>query len=245
MDEPTRLTPLPQEGRDRDAVSAPSAAAWRARLARKHLTARLFEALAAQMKRAGFDAADVDACAQIADEERVHAIMCGAVLESCGADAHPASSRAVVLPPHADVDAREEVLRNVLSIAYVGKSISVALFGAERAKLSPGPVREIVARIHTDEAAQARFAWGIVSREVPRLDAAAKARLGVFLAEAFAEAERQELAHLGASAQSRGGEGAARALFYETAFHVLVPALEELGLPARAAWEGRDGRRVA
>lgn len=272
MDEPPRSTP------DLLAAGGLGAATWRGRLARKQLTERVFEGLAAQMKRAGVDAATVDACALIAEEERVHAILCGAVLESLGADAQPPSSREglsreaasregasregisreaisrdggaresardVTLSDHGEGAAREAVLCEVLSVAYVAKTISVALLGAERAKLAPGPTREIVSRIYTDEVGQARFAWAYLAREVPALDAPAKARLTAHLARAFAQAERTELAHLPASPHAQR-EGDARALFYEAAFRVIVPALEGLGIAARAAWEGRDGRRVA
>ena len=65
---------------------------------------------------------------------------------------------------------------------------------------------------------------------------------------AFAQFERHELDDLppisrvprdGGSALGLCDGRDARALFYETAFHVIVPALEAHGLPARAAWEAR------
>ena len=81
----------------------------------------------------------------------------------------------------------------------------------------------------------------------PSLDAAARARLGAYLRVAFAHLERHELTHLpessrfpeGASAYGLCDGADARALFYDTVRDVIVPRLEEHGVPAAAAWKAR------
>ena len=81
---------------------------------------------------------------------------------------------------------------------------------------------------------------------MPKLDAPARARLGDYLAVAFAHLEAHELAHLPASAVAlEGGEqlglcsgASARTLFYETVHEVIVPRLLALGIEAERAWDG-------
>jgi hypothetical protein len=60
----------------------------------EHGSAQVFDALALQLREAGFDEADVTACRRFAVEERQHGVLCGAVVESLGGDA-----RAEIDPP--------------------------------------------------------------------------------------------------------------------------------------------------
>jgi hypothetical protein len=142
------------------------------------------------------------------------------------------------------------VLRNVLSVSCLSESVAVALIGAERLRMPEGELRDLLTRIYADEVGHARFGWRLVTTEIPRLHADARARLGAYLAVAFAHLEAHELAHLPITGPlPRGAEdvgvcdGAdARGLFYATVTEVLVPQLEALGLPAARAWEARPQR---
>lgn len=229
------------------AVRARAIATWRGRMINEHGSAQVFEQLAAQMARAGFSAEASGACAAFAEEERTHGVLCGAVVEAFGGAAVAPALAEATLPEHEDVSRVEAVLRNVLSVSCLSESVAVALIGAERLRMPEGELRTLLTRIYADEVGHARFGWRLVTAEVPRLDADARARLGAYLAVAFAHLESHELAHLPITGPLPDGaetagvcDGAeARELFYATVCDVLVPQLEALGLPAERAWRGR------
>jgi hypothetical protein len=235
------------------ALRAPAIATWRGRMVNEHGSARVFEALAAQMEQAGFDAETVAACRGFADEERRHGVLCGAVVEALGGEARAPALARPPFPRHEDAgDALEAVLRNVISVSCLSETVAVALIGAEREEMPDGPLRELLTSIWSDEVGHARFGWGVVVEHAPRLGEAARARLGEYLAVAFAHLEAHELAHLPEAAGAPAGGAAlglcsgseARALFYATVDEVVVPGLERAGLPARAAWERRGRTSV-
>ncbi len=220
---------------------------WRGRMINEHGSARVFDALSAQLARAGFDDDVVAECARFANEERMHGVLCGAVVEAFGGEARAPTTDALPFPEHADVPPREAALRNVLSVSCLSETVAVALIGAERLEMPEGALRDLLTRIWADEVGHARFGWRVLASDAPALDAAARARLGAYLAVAFDALERHELAHL-PEASCPPPEGAAiglcsgadaRILFYETVVEVIVPSLERAGLPAARAWEGR------
>jgi hypothetical protein len=212
------------------------------------MSARVFEGLADQLSAAGFPASDVEACVGFAAEERRHGVLCGAVVEALGGEAKKTVDLAAhdELVFHDDVAPLEGVLRNLLSISCMSETVAVALIGAERLEMEEGELRDLLTTIWADEVGHARFGWGLVSRVVPTLDAALRARLGDYLAFAFAHLETHELAHLpmvtpppeGAALGLCSGQDG-RALFYSTVHEVIVPRLEALGLPAKRAWRER------
>ncbi|MFO0626965.1 MAG: hypothetical protein U0325_15240, partial [Polyangiales bacterium] len=116
------LPPLP-------ALYAAAVPTWRARMVNEHESAAVFEALAAQLRAAGFDA-PARVCAGFADEERRHGELCGAVVEALGGDARARARRHPALPQHPTVDRREAALRNVLSVCCLSETVAVALLGA-------------------------------------------------------------------------------------------------------------------
>lgn len=229
------------------AVRARAIATWRGRMVNEHGSARVFEQLAAQAARAGFSSEVVGACAAFAHEERRHGVLCGAVVEAFGGQAVAPALAEAQLPEHLDVDRREAVLRNVLSVSCLSESVAVALIGAERLRMPGGELRDLLTKIYADEVGHMRFGWQLVTSEAPDLDAGARARLGAYLAVAFAHLEAHELAHLPLTGPLPDGaetagvcDGAeARDLFYATVTGVLVPRLEALGLPAARAWRAR------
>jgi hypothetical protein len=229
------------------ALAASARATWLGRMVNEYMSAEVFDALATQMKAAGFSGMDVATCRGFASEERIHGILCGAVVESLGGDAVSTTSPRRKLPEHADVLPGEAVLRNLLSVSCMSETVAVALIGAERIEMPEGPLCDLLTRIWSDEIGHARFGWNVVARTLPECDAEARARLNRYLAVAFAHFEQHELAHLPASFEPPpGGETVglcsgrdARVLFYETVKGVIVPRLEQLGLSASNAWRKR------
>ncbi len=224
-------------------------ATWRGRMVNEHASARVFEALANQMSRAGFSNEEVQTCAGFAEEERTHGILCGAVVSALGGRAIAPALPSSDLPEHEDVGLREAVLRNLLSISCLSESIAVSLIGAERLEMPPSELRDLLTRIYADEIGHARFGWGIVTREAKTLDLEAKSRLTEYLRVAFHHLETHELAHLPISAPYQKTDknvgvcdgAAARELFYATVTEVIIARLNALGFDATYAWENRAG----
>lgn len=229
---------------------ASARATWLGRMVNEHASARVFDGLAAQMERAGLDAALAVRCRRFADEERIHGAICGGVVEALGGEAVAPARDDAPFPEHADASPVEGVLRNVLSVSCLSETVAVSLIAAEREEMPAGALRDRLTRIWADEIGHARFGWTLAPRLLARLGADSareRARLGVYLAVAFAHLERHELAHLPLAA-SPPPEGAAlglcsgrdaRALFYATVHEVIVPQLDAMGLPATHAWRQR------
>ena len=139
----------------------------------------------------------------------------------------------------------EAILRNVISVSCLSETVAVALIDSERLRAGPPALAELLKRILADEVQHARFGWRLLEELAPRLPAAMKRRLGVYLVTAFAHLREHELAHLPARpAPSRAAEAVgvcdgheARRLFLDTVRDVIIPGLEDHGLPAAAAWE--------
>ena len=225
---------------------------WRGRMINEHASARVFEGLAEQLEAAGVSPERVAKCRAFADEERLHGVLCGAVVESLGGEARAAMPPLPAYPRHAAVAPLEGALRNLLSISCLSETIAVSLIGAERLEMPEGPLREVLTQIYADECGHANFGWRLVRELVAGASPALRARLGDWLVVAFAHLEVHELEHLPLGSQPPP-EGAAvglcsgsdaRVLFYATVEQVIVPNLEALGLPARQAWQQRGTARA-
>jgi hypothetical protein len=220
---------------------------WLGRMVNEHESAAVFEALAAQLRGAGFGEDTARACEEFAREERRHGVLCGAVVQALGGEARAPSRAHPAFPAHADVDPREAALRNVLSVCCLSETVAVALIGAERLEMPDGPLRDLLTQIFADEVGHARFGWALLRDLAPTLSADVCARLGAYLSLAFAHLERHELAHLpvaGAPPPEAAALGlcdgrGARALFFDTVSAVIVPALEALAIPAAQSWSQR------
>jgi hypothetical protein len=220
-------------------------ATWLGRMVNEHASSAVFDALAVQMRAAGFGDDDFEACGRFAAEERRHGVLCGAVVEALGGRAVAETVPQPPLPDHGDVPRLEAVLRNLLSISCLSETIAVALIAAERLEMPEGELRTLLTEILSDEVGHARFGWRILGRCVPGLEPAARTRLGAYLEVALRHVERHELDHL-PLASCPPPEGAAlglcsgrdaRTLFYETVREVILPGLAGLGVvpPARPA----------
>ena len=228
---------LPVEPTDRAAAIA----TWRGRMVNEHGSARVFTALVDQLIDAGAAAEWIDAARRMADEERRHGVLCGAVVEALGGEARAPALAEDAMPAHADVDRFEAVTRNILSICCLSESVAVALIGAERLQMPEGGLRDVLTEIWSDEVGHARFGWRWLTTHRERLPVQT---LGAYLRVAFAHLEAHELAHLplgGAGDPAlgvcTGADG--RALFYSAVAQVIIPRLEALGLPAADAWTTR------
>ena len=220
---------------------------WRGRMVNEYRSATVFEGLAVQLEAAGLDAETVETCRSFAWEERRHGALCGAVVEALGAEAVSEMAPSPPFPQHADTSPLEAAVRNLLSISCLSETIAVSLIGAERLEMPEGELKELLTTIYADEVGHANFGWRLLPRLLAAGDAELGQHLGTYLSVAFAHLETHELAHLPLDSRPPE-EGAAiglcsgpdaRVLFYDTVEQVIVPALEALGLAARAAWAER------
>lgn len=222
---------------------------WRGRMINEHASARVFDGLALQLDAAGLARDVVDEVRGFADEERRHGVLCGSVVEALGGEAYAVIPEGAAYPAHDDAESPlEAALRNMLSICCLSETVAVSLIGAERLEMPSGELRDLLTGIYADEVGHSRFGWRMLGVLAPQLDAATKERLGDYLEVAFAHLEEHELAHLPESSEPPP-EGVAlglcsgsdaRRLFEDTVAHVIIPALEHHGLPARRAWSLRN-----
>jgi hypothetical protein len=221
---------------------------WFGRMVNEYGSARVFEALAAQLEVAGLPAHIVAECKGFASEERIHGMLCGAVVEALGGDAFAEVPEGEEFPAHDDVPPLEAALRNLLSISCLSETVAVALIGAERLEMPEGQLRDVLTRIYADEVGHARFGWRLMEELAPTLAPKVKESLAEYLAVAFAHLEAHELSHLPANVRPPP-EGVAlglcngadaRELFYDAVTEVIVPGLEALGIPAKRAWSERS-----
>ncbi|HTJ82503.1 MAG TPA: ferritin-like domain-containing protein [Polyangiaceae bacterium] len=232
---------VPEPGEHREAAIA----TWQGRMVNETLSASVFTALGRQLAWAGFGAPVAAACEEFSREERRHGVLCGAVVEALGGEAIAELPDVNELPLHEDVSPLEGAIRNVLSVCCLSETVAVALIGAERADMPRGELHDLLTRIWADEIGHSRFGWRLVERFAPTSDVATRARLGAYLRIAFRALEDHELDHLPLGRTEEVPElgvcdgRSARALFYATVTEVIVPRLEALGLPARAAWDLR------
>jgi hypothetical protein len=250
---------LDLNGEELDALSPSEREAicqtWQGRMLNEHVSARVFAALLGQMMAAGSPAARLAAVAGMISEELTHGRLCAAVVHALGGDPVLTYGDLDAPATHPDATPLEALLRNVLSISCLSETVAVALIGAEKLRAGPPALQEILADILADEVQHARLGWSLLEDHRADLDPALCARLGDYLATAFCHLRVHELAHLpetsspSALAESYGVcDGSdARALFFDTVHEVIIPRLEEFGIPAERAWEASFvlERRVA
>jgi hypothetical protein len=187
-----------------------------------------------------------------ATDEIVHATLCGDIVTAFGGEpVAQAEPTLTPLPRHANVDAVERVVRNVMFVGCLSETVAVALLEEERALAQEPWVRDVIELILADEIAHARLGWQFLAMQLPHLREGARERLATYLRVAFAYLERRELELLPVSPPITGemlrqreavglcsGRGA-RDLFFDTLESVIVPRFEEMGIAAREAWRTR------
>lgn len=220
---------------------------WIGRMVNEHASARVFDGLAKQIRAAGLDEALAVECEGFAAEERHHGVLCGAVVEAAHGEACAEELEGEPVPMHEDASPLEGLLRNVISVCCLSETAAVALIGAERLRMDPGPLRDLLESIWADEVGHSRFGWRLLADVAPRLDDATRSRLSAYLALAFAHLEDHELSHLPTGYQPPP-EGAqlglcsgseARVLFFQAVETVMIPGLEALGFEASRAYRLR------
>lgn len=219
-------------------------ASWRGRMASEYVSARVFAAMMPQAMAAGLSASDTLELARMAEEEIDHGIRCARVLVALGEEAVTELPPMPRIPTHDDAPPLEAFLRNVLDVSCVSETVAVALVGSERELAGTPELGLELERILADEVGHARFGWRIVDAVVPSLSADLRLRLGAFLAVTFRErlerfAPFLHMADATKEAMSMGapaGPGTFR-VFFETLDSVTIPRLEEVGVPARRAFE--------
>ena len=128
-------------------------------------------------------------------------------------------------------------------LQHQSETVAVALIAAEREDMPDGVLKDLLTEIWSDECGHAHFGWRQLQTWLPE-DPNLKNRLGDYLRVAFGHLEAHELAHLPLAANPPP-EGAqyglcagreARALFYATVEGIIIPNLEQYGIPAKWAW---------
>jgi hypothetical protein len=226
---------------------AAAIATWRGRMVNEHVSARIFSAMIPQMMAADVPAQSIADVAAMISEELRHGVQCAAVVHALGGDAIADVPALPAVPTHADAEPLEALLRNVLSIACLSETVAVALIGAERETAGPAVLRETLTAILADEVGHARFGWRLLDSLGSRLTPALSANLGDYLITAFRHLCEHELAHLplgperSEAARAHGvcDGGQARELFFETIHSVVIPGLENYGIPAGRAWRAQ------
>jgi len=223
-------------------------ATWRGRMVNEYQSAEVFGALGKQAETIGIAAQVVEQLCCFEAEERKHGVLCGGVVEALGGEARAEVYVPRQLSQHPGSAPLEGFLRNVLSVSCLSETVAVALIGAERLEMPDGALRDVLSEIWADEVGHARFGWRVAQELLPRLDAAARLRLSLYLRVALRHLELHELAHL-PLASTPPAEGVAlglcsgadaRVLFYETIKAAILPRLEDLGLAANDAWTARE-----
>ncbi|MCB9738915.1 MAG: ferritin-like domain-containing protein [Deltaproteobacteria bacterium] len=224
-------------------------ATWRGRMVNETISSRVFAALLPQAllvpEATPFLPQIADA---IADELR-HGRQCAAVVAALGGDAEAEIAALPEVPRHEDAGPVEALLRNLLSVSCLSETVAVALIGAERLRAGPDALQKTLGTILADEVQHARLGWELVAVLLPLLDDAARGRMEDWLVVAFRHLVAHELAHLpegpapteAAVAVGVCDPSEARSLFFATVQDVIVPRLEQLGLPGAAAWSRAQG----
>lgn len=217
---------------------------WRGRMVNEHVSAGVWAVLVRQLMVAAAPPAALAAAARAVSDELRHAELCAGVVLSLGGSPVAPLPELAPVPEHEDAGPLEAVLRNILSVGCLSETIAVSIIRAEHAELEGGPLAEVLGGILADEVSHARFGWSLLGALLPRLDAAARARLDTYLIDALAHQVTYEIPKLPVVAGRRAEiasagvcDGlAARALFFETIEGVIVPGLDRAGLAGQAAW---------
>lgn len=218
---------------------------WKARMVNEHISARVFASLIPQMMHAGLDPDWQEAVATMVSDELRHGRQCAAVVHALGGEATAEVPSLPDVPLHQDAGPLESFLRNLISISCLSETVAVSLIRAEQEELETPGIRETLDQILADEVQHARFGWRVLGDLGPGLDDGLRRRLGDYLVCAFRHLREHELAHLpeGPRPTQQAEQvgvcdgGDARALFFDTVEQVIVPGLEEHGIPAGAAWK--------
>ncbi len=229
------LPPLSDDERDA------AIATWRGRMINETISAQVFAALLQQALAAGLNGGWLRRIGDAITDELRHGRQCAALVVALGGSARAEVARLPAVPDHADADPAEALARNVLSVGCLSETVAVALIGAERLRTGHAALRETLSAILADEVQHSRLGWELLEALLPRLSAAARARLDAYLEVALRHLIAHEQAHLpaadsvpSAAAEAVGvcGGAEAHSLLYGAIDEVILPRLRQLGIAA-------------
>ncbi|MBR58212.1 MAG: hypothetical protein CMH54_09345 [Myxococcales bacterium] len=218
---------------------------WKGRMVNEHISARVFAALVPQMMKSGLPSRWQEEIAGMIQQELRHGRQCAAMVHALGGEAVAELPELSQVPEHPDCSPLEGLLRNIISISCLSETVAVSLIGAEHEDVGPPEMRETLGQILAEEVQHARFGWMVMRETSDRIPPDMKERLGDYLVGAFKHLRDHELAalpndHTPSDEASKVGVcdgNDARALFFDTVEQVIIPGLEEHGLPAGDAWK--------
>jgi len=222
---------------------------WRQRMVHEHQSAAVFARLLPQLMAAAATLEHKTTVLRMAMDELRHASLCAGVVSLLGGEPEAATElRTEPLPEHEDGEAVEACLRNVMFVGCLSETVSIALLTEERELTREPVIERVVAQLAADEVLHAKLGWSYLAATWPELSDEARERTARYLPIAFGYlrtkmhgamplgvkvegALKDELEALGVMSSKDGRE-----LFAATVEAVIVPRLEDHGLPAREAW---------
>lgn len=240
------------EGEYPDDVIGMARRNWRKRMVHEHQSAAVFTDLVPQMMAAEAPLDFKTVVTRSGLDELRHAGLCGQVVEFLGGEAEAQADLEMHdLPEHPDVDRFQAALRNVVFASCLSETVSMALLTAEREHVEEPFIDRVLDQLTGDESLHARLGWVYLDECIDAHPERSREALADYLPVAFRGFENEmlgamplgnapddvleEARKLGFSESSR-----ARAILSDTIHEVIIPRLEDFGLPAADAWEARD-----
>lgn len=222
---------------------------WSSRLAVEYRSNTVFSQLAVQLVEANAPLEATTVMLSMAQDELRHAHGCREVLTLLGHSGQAQIETSVEpLATHRGISLEERALRNVIYTTCCSELVACARFVATLETTTDPFFREALTRLLTDERMHGQFGFLYLSWAAPFLSSRpdVRASLSRYLRLAFATLERElvpEHPHPVDEAGRAVGLDCpvdAHELFFATLEEVVVPALENAGLAAEAAWQHRS-----
>jgi AraC-like DNA-binding protein len=222
--------------------------AWSMRAAAEYRSMAVFCEMLARMPEAGVALPAITAMTRLVRDEARHTELCARVADALGGHGDaPVDARALRLyDPR--MSARLFVARWTVSMFCVGESTSVALLRTLERHATDPCARAVLRAIRRDEALHDRYGRALAGALIPALSDDERVWLAGDLALSFAHYERVNAGDVPDDAEAPAAASVDLGLASPEAFArtfrrhvacVVIPAVEALGLPARAAWEHR------
>ena len=228
---------------------------WRARALHEHRSAAVFSRLLPQLIAAEAGREYQVTVLRMAMDELHHASLCQEVVALLGGDPDVEGDLGTeALPEHVSTTRLEAALRNVVFVGCMSETVALAMLTEERELTREPAIEHVIAQLAADEMLHARLGWAFLAETWPRLDEAARARTCAYLPralryleqkmlEVMPEAPSAQLPPVSVIDEARAlgvlEPREARALLYQVIHGVVLPRLEDHGLPAADAWARR------
>lgn len=225
---------------------------WRKRMVHEHESAAVFTGLVPQMMAAEAPLDFKTVVTRCGLDELRHAGLCGQIVEFLGGTAEAeADLETHSLPEHPDVDRFQAALRNVVFASCLSETVSMALLTAERERVEEPFIDRVLEQLAGDESLHARLGWVYLAECIDAHPERSRDGLVDYLPVAFRGFEREMLDamplgdapdDLLAEARKLGfsESSIAREILSDTIHEVILPRLQDFGLPAADAWGQRN-----